>query len=521
MVVQAYETAPVVAEVADPAGPTADMLAASLNPVDIAAAAAESVPAAGAAPGARAGRGGPAGGRDAGALLRARAALRCLRRAGAAGRSGDRAAARRAGPVPGRRARYLRVAAWAALAGTAALRPGESVLVLGGNGRVGRIAVQAARLLGARRVTAVVQHEAARQAPLWLGAGTVVTSQDLPTLTERLLETDQRGYDVILDTLWGPVIPVAADAAAPGARVVHLGNSGGALATLAGPALRKNQVSILTYSIFTLPARERSDAFARPTAHAAAGELTVDYRETGLETLPAISDDVAAGRAHTKIIVQTGPGNPRMTAPARTGGRQETTGPSPGFRTGQPSPERSGRLAGTTRTCPPGQVTVSSPPMRHSRWRHPPAAAVCEPTHRKEEIMTTTVSLSFAALTIDSADPAALADFWGKALGRPVSPGAVAGDTAVDVTAPDSGPRMVLHNPPEPKTAKNSIHPVLMTDHHDEETERLTALGARPLNEIKLPAVRLGEDLYLVRQTTFADPEGNEFDLVTWQQQPE
>ena len=28
--------------------------------------------------------------------------------------------------------------------------------------------------------------------------------------------------------------------------------------------------------------------------------------------------------------------------------------------------------------------------------------------------MTTTVSLSFAALTIDSADPAALADFWGR-----------------------------------------------------------------------------------------------------------
>ena len=48
-----------------------------------------------------------------------------------------------------------------------------------------------------------------------------------------------------------------------------------------------------------------------------------------------------------------------------------------------------------------------------------------------------------------------------------------------------------------------------MTDHHDEEIERLTALGARPLNEINLPAVRLGEDLYLVRQTTFAVPEGS------------
>jgi len=64
--------------------------------------------------------------------------------------------------------------------------------------------------------------------------------------------------------------------------------------------------------------------------------------------------------------------------------------------------------------------------------------------------MTTTVSLSVAALTIDSADPAALADFWGKALGRPVSPGAVAGDTAVDVTGPDSGPRMILHHPRSP-----------------------------------------------------------------------
>ena len=62
--------------------------------------------------------------------------------------------------------------------------------MLGANGQVGRIAVQAARLLGARRVTGVVQHEAAREAPLRLGAGAMVTSQDLPPPTERLLEPD-------------------------------------------------------------------------------------------------------------------------------------------------------------------------------------------------------------------------------------------------------------------------------------------------------------------------------------------
>ena len=129
----------------------------------------------------------------------------------------------------------------------------------------------------------------------------------------------------------------------------------------------------------------------------------------------------------------------------------------------------------------------------------------------------TTINLSVAALTVDCADPAALADFWGKALGRPVGPGAVAGDTAVDATGPDSGPRMLLRHVPEP----NGMHLVLMTDRHDEETRRLTGLGARPVNETRLPAVRLGGDLYVVRQTTFADPEGNEFDLVIWQQKPE
>jgi Glyoxalase-like domain len=135
--------------------------------------------------------------------------------------------------------------------------------------------------------------------------------------------------------------------------------------------------------------------------------------------------------------------------------------------------------------------------------------------------MTTTASLSFAALAIDSADPVGLADFWGKALGRPVSPGAVAGDTSVDAAGPESGPRMILHNPAEGRTAKNSVGLVLITDHYDEEIERLTGLGAKPINEIKLPAVRAGGATFSVSQTTFADPEGNEFDLVMWQQQPE
>jgi NADPH:quinone reductase-like Zn-dependent oxidoreductase len=304
MVVEEYGTAPGLSEVAGPPGPAADVLAASLNPVDLTVAAGLN-PFRRPEPPLVLGLDGVARRPD-GALVHFFAP------APPYGAFAERIplAETETVPLPGglgpAQAAALGisgVAAWTALAGTAALRPGESVLVLGANGQVGRIAVQAARLLGARRVTAVVHDEAARQAPLRLGASTVVTSQDLTTLTQRLLEPDQAGYDVILDTLWGPVIPAAIDAAASGARVVHLGNSAGTLATLAGPAIRNHQVSILTYTIFTVPAGERSAAFTRLAQHAAAGELTVDYHETGLEALPAIWADFAAGRKQTKIIV--------------------------------------------------------------------------------------------------------------------------------------------------------------------------------------------------------------------------
>jgi hypothetical protein len=60
--------------------------------------------------------------------------------------------------------------------------------------------------------------------------------------------------------------------------------------------------------------------------------------------------------------------------------------------------------------------------------------------------------MSVAALTIDCADPAALADFWGKVLGRPVSLGAGTENAAVDPTDPASGPRLFFQKVPDSTT---------------------------------------------------------------------
>ena len=121
---------------------------------------------------------------------------------------------------------------------------------------------------------------------------------------------------------------------------------------------------------------------------------------------------------------------------------------------------------------------------------------------------TRTAGVTVAGLTVDCADPAALADFWGEVLSRPTSPGETPDNAAVESPDPANGPRMFFQKVPEPKKTKNRLHLDLVTDNHDDETTRLVGLGAKQLNEFSFPTLRW---------TTFADPEGNEFDLLTWQ----
>jgi predicted enzyme related to lactoylglutathione lyase len=118
---------------------------------------------------------------------------------------------------------------------------------------------------------------------------------------------------------------------------------------------------------------------------------------------------------------------------------------------------------------------------------------------------TSAAGLTVAALTVDCAEPVALAQFWGKVLHRPASPGATPENATLDATDPAGGPRMFFQKVPEPKTVKNRLHLDLLAADYDEEIERLTGLGAKRLGEVTLQEFRW---------TTFTDPEGNEFDLI-------
>jgi catechol-2,3-dioxygenase len=116
--------------------------------------------------------------------------------------------------------------------------------------------------------------------------------------------------------------------------------------------------------------------------------------------------------------------------------------------------------------------------------------------------MTTTLF----AIAIDCREPAALAQFWGEVLGRQVAEDSTS-DQVVLLTddIPTTGPRLVFHKVPEAKVVKNRLHLDLISDTFDAESNRLLTLGAERLHDLH------GDT---ARWTTFADIEGNEFDLI-------
>ena len=116
------------------------------------------------------------------------------------------------------------------------------------------------------------------------------------------------------------------------------------------------------------------------------------------------------------------------------------------------------------------------------------------------------MSNSLFAVTIDCADAADLARFWADVLGRQVAEDSTS-EHAVLLPGDGGtgGPRITFNKVPEPKTVKNRMHLDVISDTFEAETERLLSLGARRLRDLQADKSRW---------TTFADIEGNEFDLI-------
>jgi NADPH2:quinone reductase len=175
------------------------------------------------------------------------------------------------------------IAGWLPLAEVARVRPDDRVLVLGATGTVGSIAVQVARALGAERVVAAGRDPRRLERAKELGAD-VTVELDSDDLAGKLRESaGGDGPTLVVDALWGEPLRAAVEAAAPGARIVHVGQSAGPDATLPSAAVRGKRLSILGHSNFGLSADERRQAYLDVLAQIAAARIRIDVEAFSLD----------------------------------------------------------------------------------------------------------------------------------------------------------------------------------------------------------------------------------------------
>src|SRR5690606_37419459 len=110
--------------------------------------------------------------------------------------------------------------AWEALIVRAALRAGEKVLVHGGAGGVGHVAIQLAKAMGARGFTTV--REANFEFVQSLGADVIIDYKKEDYIDTVMRETGGHGVDVVFDTIGGNTLSRSPDLLAQLGRVVTI-----------------------------------------------------------------------------------------------------------------------------------------------------------------------------------------------------------------------------------------------------------------------------------------------------------
>jgi NADPH:quinone reductase-like Zn-dependent oxidoreductase len=153
------------------------------------------------------------------------------------------------------------MSAWAAFKERAKLTAGETVLVNGATGTAGRLAVQIAKYMGARKVVATGRNVQALKALSVLGADVTIPLDEGGDAFEDALKEQfcGDGIDVVLDYLWGQsaerVIIAGAKAGkdAVPIRFVQIGSVSAPSITLPSAALRSSAITLMGSGLGSIP----------------------------------------------------------------------------------------------------------------------------------------------------------------------------------------------------------------------------------------------------------------------------
>lgn len=180
------------------------------------------------------------------------------------------------------------MSAWLSLKERAGLAPGETVLISGATGVAGRIAVQAARVLGAKRVIGAGRNIESLQTA---GLDSMIRLDESEDVIRKALAAEvEQGIDVIIDYLWGRPTELLLEALAKGfrpdrartTRFVEVGDTAGKTITLPGATLRSVDLRLLGSGFGSVSLEGVFNAIPGLYSMAAKGQLTMDIDSTPL-----------------------------------------------------------------------------------------------------------------------------------------------------------------------------------------------------------------------------------------------
>lgn len=193
------------------------------------------------------------------------------------------------------------LAGWMPVRERGRLVPGETVIVLGASGVVGQVAVQAARIGGARWVVAVARSAQGRERALRLGAdAAVAVGPDLPA---ELAGACDGGADLVVDALWGEAAGAAIPLLRRGGRLVQVGNAGGPTLELVAGLLRGRRADLLGFSVLVEDPSDLRRAYTELAEATAAGEVEIGIDEIPLADAPSAWARQISGTDGRKLVL--------------------------------------------------------------------------------------------------------------------------------------------------------------------------------------------------------------------------
>jgi NADPH:quinone reductase-like Zn-dependent oxidoreductase len=176
------------------------------------------------------------------------------------------------------------MSSWVALRRRVTLQPGQTVVVLGATGSAGRLAVQAAKHLGAGRVIGIGRDRRQLDALPALGADDVIALDEIATSLDRVTAAD-----IVIDYVWGnPAAELMAgfargrhDSAQP-LRWIQIGSMAGAGADIPSAALRSMPLQIVGSGIGSVSVADIVAELPQLAAEISRGTLRTQARAVSL-----------------------------------------------------------------------------------------------------------------------------------------------------------------------------------------------------------------------------------------------